>query len=247
MINALSRYLSPQRLERIVCLDETESTNTYLKSMPALPEGQCVIARRQSGGRGRMGRSFSSPEGGVYLSLLYRFSAPPMAFTACAALAVRRAISAVCGLEAGIKWVNDLIISGKKVCGILAELHGDALILGVGINVNACPADLPNATSLAQAAGREFEVAELAAAVIMELDALAGAYPQCSARCREEYASACLNIGREVMLIHGERSINAFAEGIDEDFSLLLRHSDGRRESVFFGEVSLRNPDGSYI
>ena len=250
MKNTLSNHLSPSRLERIICLEETESTNTYLKNLAAdAPDGLAVLSRRQSGGRGRVGRSFSSPEGGLYLSLLYSFDAPPAAFTACAAVAVRRAIKASCGLEAGIKWVNDLLLDGKKVCGILTESADGAVVVGIGLNVNTAdfPPELPGAASLASVSGREYDIAELAAAVIRELDGLAAAYPACLAACRAEYAAACVNPGREVLIIRGGEKSPAFAEAVAEDFSLLVRYPDGKRENVFYGEVSLRGADGEYV
>ncbi len=249
MKNSLSLYLSPERLERVLCLSETESTNTYLREISkSAPHGQAVIAKSQRGGRGRQGRTFASPEGGLYLSVLYRFEASPTAFTACTAVAVRRAIKRVCGLEPGIKWVNDLFLEGKKLCGILSELHGNALIVGVGLNVNtaAFPPELTNAASLAQIGGREYPIAALAAAIIEELDALSADFPRSAEAYRAEYAAACLNIGREVLLTQGEHSRRAFAEAIEEDFSLLVRYGDGSRERLFYGEVSLRSPDGSW-
>ncbi len=247
---SLSQYLTASRMERIICLEETESTNTYLKNIAAeAPHGLAVIARSQSGGRGRVGRSFASPEGGLYLSVLYRFEASPAAFTACAAVAVRRAIKRICGLETGIKWVNDLIVDGKKVCGILTEMHDGALVVGVGVNVNSADflPELPNAGSLACFAGGEVSVAAFAAAIIEELDALAGGFLENLEAFRGEYAAACLNIGREVLVVQGEVSRRAFAEEIDEDFSLLVRFPDGTREGVFYGEVSLRGANGEYI
>ncbi len=247
MTKNLSNYLSPARFERVICLEETESTNTYLKNLAAeAPDGLAVITRRQSGGRGRVGRSFSSPEGGVYLSVLFRFSAPPTAFTAGAAVAVRRAIKRVCGISADIKWVNDLLIEGKKVCGILTETQGDAVVVGVGVNVRERPEALPNAACLADF-GVDCPVEMLAAAIIAELDALAADYPACVGAYRTEYAAACLSLGREVLIVHGESRTLAYAEGIDEDFALLVRRPDGTRESVFYGEVSLRAPNGEYI
>ncbi len=249
MKSSLSEYISAERLNRIICLDETESTNTYLKTLPDAPDGLAVIARRQSAGRGRVGRSFASPEGGLYMSVLYRLDAAPAAFTACAALAVRRAIKRVCGLEAGVKWVNDLLIEGKKICGILTEMHSGALILGVGVNVNTLsfPQELPNAASLSAFAGREISVEALAAAILAELDSLRELSPEKSEEYRAEYASACLNLGREVLIVRGGSCRTAFAESIDGDFSLLVRYPDGTRESVFYGEVSLRGANGEYI
>lgn len=228
--------------ERLIILEETDSTNTYLKNLPDAAEGQAVLARRQSGGRGRQGRSFSSPEGGLYLSLRYTMDAPPGAVTAGAAVAVRRAIKRLCGLEAGIKWVNDLIIGGKKVCGILTELEKRAYIIGVGVNIASAPEGVPNAACLADF-GARCSVEELAEAIIRELDALAAGEED----FREEYVSACLNLGREQLIVQGNSRRVAFAEAVDADFSLIVRLPDGGREKIFYGEVSLRAPDGSYI
>jgi len=119
------------------------STNTTAKELAAAgaSEGTVVIARRQTAGRGRLGRSFSSPEGGVYMSLILRPAADtdPGLVTSCGAVAVARAIRRQCDLPVGIKWVNDLFIHGRKVCGILAEGVLDptggltAIVLGLGI------------------------------------------------------------------------------------------------------------------
>jgi len=247
MRTSLSEYLSPSRLERVICLEETESTNTYLKNFAAdAPNGLAVIARRQSGGRGRVGRSFSSPEGGVYLSVLYRGLASPAHFTPCAAVAVCRAIKIACGISVDIKWVNDLLIEGKKVCGILTEMQDGCIIVGVGVNVRQRPEGLPNAACLADF-GADCSMEALSATIIAELDAMAADYPSCVKAFRAEYADACLNLGREVLVIRGDSKKVAFAESLDEDFSLLVRYPDGSRESIFYGEVSLRAPNGEYI
>ena len=246
----LSEYLSPSRLENIICLEETESTNTYLKSIAcSAPWGQAVIALRQSGGRGRQGNSFSSPEGGIYLSVLYRLGDFPAAAMPCAAVAVARAVKRTCGIALSLKWVNDLILDSKKVGGILAEKEGDALIIGIGLNVNtpAFPPELPNAGSLFTLSGKDFNIPALAAAIIEELDSLAEGYPKNLPQYKEQYAALCLNLGREVKILRQGEAITAYAEAIEEDFSLLVRHSDGRRESIFYGEVSIRNADGNYI
>jgi len=250
MKTKLLKYLSPQRMERLICLEETESTNTYLKSLSASsPEGLALIAGAQNGGRGRAGRKFLSPKGGLYLSVLYRLGELPLEAMPCAAVAVRRAVERVCGIGLGIKWVNDLVYGGKKLCGILAEKEGAALIIGVGLNVNtgAFPEELPNGGSLAMLTGQEWDVAALAAAVIEELDAFAEGYPGNLGAYRREYADNCVNLGCEVLVIRGEERFAAFAESIGEDFSLLVRRPDGRREAVSFGEVSIRRADGEYI
>lgn len=125
-------------------LDCTDSTNALLLEMArgGAPIGTVVWAHRQEGGRGRLGRSFSSPVGGVYISMLVPCPSDPkdigFALTAKAGVAVKRAIRDVCGVECGIKWVNDIVKDGLKVCGILAQMvaleEGNAVVVGIGVN-----------------------------------------------------------------------------------------------------------------
>lgn len=125
-------------------LECTGSTNAVLMEMArgGAPIGTVVWAHRQEGGRGRLGRSFSSPVGGVYISMLVPCPLDPkdigFALTAKAGVAVRRTIRDVCGVQCGIKWVNDIVLDGLKVCGILAQMvareEGDAVVVGIGVN-----------------------------------------------------------------------------------------------------------------
>lgn len=125
-------------------LDCTDSTNALLLEMArgGAPVGTVVWAHRQEGGRGRLGRSFSSPFGGVYISMLVPCPSDPkdigFALTAKAGVAVKRAIRDVCGVECGIKWVNDIVVGGLKVCGILAQMvvreEGNVVVVGIGVN-----------------------------------------------------------------------------------------------------------------
>ena len=128
----------------VLFVEETASTNTLLKELALKGQapGTVLIARRQSGGRGRLERRFSSPEGGLYLSMLLApecSAEQSLSITPCTAVAVHRAVSALCGISADIKWPNDLLYNGRKICGILCEsvfLNGRQLvILGVGLNV----------------------------------------------------------------------------------------------------------------
>ena len=123
-------------------LDETTSTNDYVKAHSEnMPEGYTVIARRQTAGKGRMGRRFVSPESGIYMSILLFPKDDPLNITTMAAAAVAKAIEHVCAIQTGIKWVNDIFIDGKKVCGILTEgIFGTdgkikKAVLGIGINL----------------------------------------------------------------------------------------------------------------
>ena len=125
-------------------LDCTDSTNALLLEMArgGAPVGTVVWAHRQEGGRGPLGRSFSSPVGGVYISMLVPCPSDPkdigFALTAKAGVAVKRAIRDVCGVECGIKWVNDIVLDGLKVCGILAQMvareGGNVVVVGIGVN-----------------------------------------------------------------------------------------------------------------
>lgn len=138
----------------VVYFDETASTNTYAAKLAAdgCAEGMTVVAGTQTHGRGRLGRSWESPKGkGIYLSIVLR---PPMApaetpiFTLAAAVAAVKAIYDVTGIRTGIKWPNDIIFEGKKICGILLEMNSEAdrvnwLILGIGINYSQTESDFP--------------------------------------------------------------------------------------------------------
>ena len=123
---------------RLLCLDTIDSTNTEAKrqAMAGAPEGLVVLAEEQTGGRGRLGRSFQSPRGcGLYLTALLRPQLPPIEvvdFTAWVAVAVCDGIQAACGVRPRIKWTNDIVLEGKKLCGILTEM-------GLENEINALP------------------------------------------------------------------------------------------------------------
>ena len=165
------------------------STNDLLKAMAeeGAPEGTVLIAGEQTRGKGRLGRSFTSAAGkGVYLSALLRPELPPerlLPLTGFTAEAMRRAVLRAAGADAKIKWVNDLILNGKKICGILTESAFSTggrlayVVVGVGLNVNYSPKDFPPelqtlAGSLKTELGRDYPLSDLAAAMIRELDAL---------------------------------------------------------------------------
>ena len=231
-----------------------DSTNSYLKreAMNAMPHGAVAVANEQSAGRGRMGRSFQSPTGkGLYLSVLLRPSLPTeklLHATGMAAVAAARAVEKTCGARVGIKWTNDLVLGGRKLCGILAEtvMQGreTALIIGVGINVHQAREDFDGdvaeiATSLA-AEGYCADRSQLAAALVEELYRLGEDLGGEIERYLAEYRSRCVTIGRQVRLMWTEGQERAFAEDIDGDFGLLVRGADGTVTAVRTGEVSVR-------
>lgn len=241
------------------CFEELDSTNNYLKAQADAPDGTAVTAESQTAGRGRMDRSFQSPKGqGIYLSVLLRPPLPPDRLppaTALAGVAVCAAVERVCGVRPGLKWPNDPVLKGKKLCGILTELSLEAetgrvqsLVLGIGINVGQGPEDFSPevrevATSLLQTLGKPVSRPRLTAALLEELDR---AYAALLTGDLSEYLTAyrrdCVNLGKTVQLIPfggGERE-TARAVDIDGEFSLVVRGEDGRERTVRSGEVSVR-------
>lgn len=237
-------------------LETVDSTNNYLKNRAAAgaPHGTVAIAECQTGGRGRLGRRFDSAAGaGVYLSVLLRPACPPqalMTLTAQAAVATRRAIRTVTGAETGIKWVNDLVLNGRKLCGILTELSIEAesglvsyAVVGVGVNCNRAVADYPpelrgTVGSLRSETGTRVDRNALAAAMIRELSELP------ALDWREEYRAACVNLGREVQILApGRPPRTGKALDVGPDAELIVQTETGT-EAVQSGEVSVRGMYG---
>lgn len=219
--------------------EESPSTNTALKEWGAPSIGTTLIAERQTAGRGRFGRTFHSPEGGLYLSVLVE---PAEAITCRAAVAAARAIESLCDLRVEIKWVNDLYVNGRKVAGILAEgvLSPDgtlaAVVLGIGINVGATafPDELrPIATSLGNE-GVTLTREDVAAAF---LNALSRALTDPTAM--EEYRRRNWVVGRQVTVVRGNETYPATAVSITDEGHLVVRTADGVT-TLSSGEVSLR-------
>jgi len=228
------------------------STNNTLKALAEkeAPEGTVVAAVEQSEGRGRQGRRFYSPMGGAYFSLLLRpmMSAPDATLiTTAAAVAAAEAVEEVTGLPAGIKWVNDVYVRGRKVCGILtegsfnAETGGlDYVVLGVGVNVE--PPDEGYPEDIAGRAGTLFDgpappgtKGRLVARVLLRLwDFL----PRLEEKPHlEPYRARLFLTGREIDVVAGDTVRRAVALGLDEDFRLRVRYPDGNEEALIGGEV----------
>lgn len=253
----VERYLIRPR-DNFRVLSETDSTNSACRrlALEGAPDGTVVLADCQTAGRGRRGRSFQSPAGkGLFFSILWRPDCAPeqlLPLTALSAVAVCRAIRQVCGAQAQIKWPNDLVLSGRKLAGILTEMalegesgHVSHVVVGIGINVHQRLTDFDGevaqiATSLDLALGGSVCRAQLAAALLEEMDILLREVLFAPEKWLAEYRAACLNIGKTVQLIWGEEREPAQALAVDDRYGLVVRHRDGRVETLRSGEVSVR-------
>ena len=233
------------------------STNTLLKSMALedAPAGTAVVAVQQSAGRGRLGRRFYSPSGsGLYLSLLLRPDlSPPEAtrLTACAAVSVAESIEELSGKAAGIKWVNDVYMGGKKVCGILTEAGLDLesgrlgfVVVGIGINLREPEGGFPE--EISRIAGAVFnreaipELRSRLAALILDKLTDYAADPA-SDQLFEAYKKRSFVPGKNILVLSpGKEPVKAEALDLNRDYSLLVRLADGSTQSLSSGEVSIR-------
>jgi BirA family biotin operon repressor/biotin-[acetyl-CoA-carboxylase] ligase len=213
------------------------------------PEGTVIVAGEQTAGRGRLGRSWISPGGNVALSIiLYPRRGHLSSLIMLASLAVVRCIKAVTGLKADIKWPNDILINGRKVCGILIEndVQKDTVnysILGIGVNVNLEFTDFPEiqsiATSLSQELGKEVSRLSVVRRLLLEIEKLYLAL-KAGESIYEEWRDSLVTLGKRVRVTAGETVSEGIAESVDRDGSLLLRHSDGGLTRIIAGEVTLR-------
>jgi len=231
----------------LTCLDVLDSTNLEAKRRAATGERlpMLVTAGSQTAGRGRLGRSFYSPEDtGVYMTVMFLNNSDfgsAVTITTAAAVAVCRAVEAVTGLSPDIKWVNDIYLNGRKVCGILAESsllnRGHVIAVGIGINVTTetFPEELGG---IAGSLGTENIREELIARTAAELLKVAGRDP---AEYMDYYRSRSVVIGREIMFgPHDGEKTPATALGIDDRGGLIVRLPGGEEKTLFTGEITVR-------
>lgn len=234
---------------------ELTSTNDYLKNaaLCGAADRLCAVAIRQTHGKGRLGRSFFSPEGGLYMSLLIKRKIPVSAanfLTPTAAVAVANALEAKNSKKIGIKWVNDLYADGKKVCGILTESgisknpeFLDFAVVGIGINLNRPEGGFPE--DIRERAGVAFEEkigeeqkTELIFEILERLDKLTDKAITGDRGFVREYRERSVLIGREVEIVLPGEAYRAKVVGIDGDCALTVRTSDGEKK-VFAGEAKV--------
>ena len=238
--------------------DEIDSTNRFAKQLAEenAPHGTLVLCDRQLAGRGRLGRSWFSPERtGLCFSLILR---PPVSatnslpMTMLAALAVRNAISRSTGMEAMIKWPNDLQVNGKKVCGILTEMsvtpEADVkwIVLGIGINVNTKEEEFPEevrriATSLYLERGVECSRLDLVREICLQFETLYDSFVETDGDTQvflPQYKVYSSTLLRRVKLFLGGEEISGIAEDFDKTGALLVREDNGTLRRIFTGEIS---------
>jgi len=261
----LLSLLPESRMQTVTVLPEVDSTNKRLKEMAfeGAPEGSVVVSDHQSAGRGRLGRSFLSPQGkGIYLSYLLRPASTPSEIstvTCRAAVATCEAIKNVCGEYPSIKWVNDLQINSMKICGILTEMSIEPeigcvsnVIIGIGINVNEDPSDFPEelqsiASSIKHELGATVPISRSAitSELIKELDKLRAGWPSEHDYYLSKYKELCSTVGLDLNVLpvgNPDPSLirQAKAIGISDNFALEVEFADGHTELLSSGEVSVR-------
>jgi len=234
----------------ITVLEKTDSTNNQLKALCAAgaPHGSVVLAEEQTAGKGRLCRSFSSPKGmGIYCSVLLRPQLPPeqlLCLTPLMAEAARRAVKIVTGVEADIKWINDLVVNQRKLCGILTE-RTEGVIVGIGINCQQDEANFPpelrsTAISLRQILGNAPDRAALTAELLRQIALAADALEADFSPWMASYRLHCLTLGQPVKVCRNDRTYEAVAEDLGSHGELIVRLPNGSRETLFSGEVSVR-------
>ena len=236
--------------------DEVDSTNIIAKARAreGAAEGTVFIAESQTMGKGRLGKSWSSPAGtGVWMSVVARPNIAPQqvsCITLVAGLAICQAIRELTDLPAYIKWPNDIVINGKKVCGILTEMNSEIekvnyVIIGIGINVNMdkFPKELQEvASSLRIESGIQYKREDVVAGVLMCFEKYYNKYLKDKSlqSVLDEYKELCITLKNQVSIISKEENYRARPIDIDETGALIIERYDGERETVTSGEVSVR-------
>lgn len=250
---ALDKLLDDDLKGKLTVLNETESTNILAKkaAIDGCAAGTCFVALRQTGGKGRRGKAFFSPDGGLYISIVLRpelCAEDSVNITTCAAVAVCRAIETVCEKQTQIKWVNDVFYNGKKLCGILTEASADLesggleyAVLGIGINFCHRSADFPPelqniATALYEQTPPDNLRTRLAAEVINNVWRLEK-NPSAEDVLRQ-YKALSFILGKQIQVLTNPPK-NAVAIDINNKGNLIVRYDNGDEGIINSGEVSI--------
>lgn len=248
-VEALRRGLAGLQLGgRVVYAPEVGSTNTLAGELASdgAAEGTLVTTDFQTAGRGRVGRVWKErPNRQLALSLILRPGFPPHFLVMASALAVAQGIEAITGAQPDIKWPNDVLLHGRKVCGALVEMSEGVAILGIGVNVNGELGDDPElqgrATTLAAALGHPVSREALAVEIVRRLDARYAALQTGGAAVQRELRGAwrarLVTLGQRVAIRQREATLHGLAEEVADDGALLLRLDDGQLTTVLWGDV----------
>lgn len=236
-------------------LPVVSSTNQYLKELDEAKgsNGFVAIANEQEQGRGRRSRNFISEKGeGIYLSILLKLDGRQKdirLLTICTAVAVAKAIENICKINAEIKWVNDVFVNGKKICGILTEATLSAelqeveqVIVGIGINTGAVPLELREiATSIQRETKQQGLRNELIAEVINQFEEIYLDYIKRDKRqdIIDYYDSKLFIKGQTVLVVDGDKEETAMVRGIDNEGALIVENEDGETKRLITGEIKL--------
>lgn len=245
--------------QNIKYFTEVDSTQDIAKKLAAQGEveGTLVIAENQLQGRGRMGRHWSSSEGGIYLSLILRPNIKPaqaLWFPLITGVAVAEAAQRLAGVQAKLKWPNDIVIGGKKAGGILIEMSAeidrlDYVVIGIGINVNNGKADFPQelediATSLKVECGQEISSVKLVQAILINIEQWYDDFTSSGfERIRQTWKEMSNTIGSLVSVSTPEGSVDGCAIDIDHDGALIVQNEKGDLKRIIAGDITLRNQD----
>ena len=247
--------------EHLHWFDSIGSTNDEARILAknGAPHGTVLVADHQTGGHGRMGRSFHSPEGvGIYMTMILRPNCTPgdlMHLTCATAVAMCEAVENATGLRPGIKWTNDLVCGKRKLGGILTALGltpkgmVDFAIIGIGINCCQKDGDFPEeirdmAGSLSMVTGKEIDRAKVAAAMMDALYQMDKTLLSGVDTMLDSYRRDCVTLHQDVVLVRGEEKRYGHAVDIDAAGALVVKFQDGTLEAVNSGEVSVRGMYG---
>ncbi|MEU5156675.1 biotin--[acetyl-CoA-carboxylase] ligase [Glycomyces sp. NPDC021274] len=232
----------------------TGSTNADLADAAkhGAPQGKVLIAEEQSRGRGRLDRQWvSPPRAGLTMSFLLRPTVPREQWGTLGlltAVALEESLKAVCGVSAKLKWPNDVLIDGRKVCGILAQVEGGAVIVGAGLNVSLTEEELPvpEATSLHLAGASTLDRTEIAAGFLAHVAAVYETWNERGpASVIERWRRNSATLGRHVTVsFPNGRNLTGRAAGIDEEGCLQVRTDDGAVETIAAGDIVHLRPQG---
>ncbi len=246
-------------VKEVVYLETVDSTNNKAKALgeEGALDGTLIVSEFQQSGKGRRGKGFQSPKGdGIYMTLLLRpevIPAKASMITIVAAMAVREGLFNACNIEGKIKWPNDIVVEGKKICGILTEMSSELdyvnhVVVGMGINVNNN--NMPDyikdvAISVKMITGKEYKRSIIIAEVIRAFEKYYKLFLKSGdlKNIKGEYNENLIHFNQEVVIIKGNEKYTAKSLGIDNDGELLIKR-EGVEEKVISGEVSVRGVYG---